>query len=77
MMSSTMSWTIRKENVAQIITFGKMQARAVIRDVGGHGDSLRRGRSGGQAHPATLNITLEQALEQEPRLRELMDKDSR
>ena len=23
-----------KENVAQIITFGKMQARAVIRDVG-------------------------------------------
>ena len=67
-----------KENVAQIITFGKMQARAVIRDVGRvMGIPYAEVDRVAKLIPATLNITLEQALEQEPRLRELMDKDPR
>ena len=41
-----------RENVAQIITFGSMLARAVIRDVGPrYGDALRRGRYDCQADP--------------------------
>ena len=67
-----------KENVAQIITFGKMQARAVIRDVGRVlGIPYAEVDRVAKLIPATLNITLEQALEQEPRLRELTAKDSR
>jgi DNA polymerase-3 subunit alpha len=60
------------DRVAQIITFGKMQARAVIRDVGraldmpyGEVDRIAK------MIPNTLNISLEEALHQEPRLREL------
>jgi len=60
------------DHVAQIITFGKMQARAVIRDVGraldmpyGEVDRIAK------MIPNTLNITLEEALQQEPRLKEL------
>ena len=67
-----------KENVAQIITFGKMQARAVIRDVGRVlGIPYAEVDRVAKLIPATLNITLEQALEQEPRLRELTTKDPR
>ncbi len=58
--------------MAQIITFGKMQARAVIRDVGraldmpyGEVDRIAK------MIPNTLNITLKEALQQEPRLKEL------
>jgi DNA polymerase-3 subunit alpha len=61
-----------QDHVAQIITFGKMQARAVIRDVGralnmpyGEVDRIAK------MIPNTLNITLEEALQQEPRLSEL------
>ena len=61
-----------QDHVAQIITFGKMQARAVIRDVGramdmpyGEVDRIAK------MIPNTLNITLEEALHQEPRLNEL------
>jgi DNA polymerase-3 subunit alpha len=67
-----------KENVAQIITFGKMQARAVIRDVGrvldlpyAEVDRIAK------LIPNTLNITLDQALEQEPQLKEMIQKDSK
>jgi len=67
-----------KENVAQIITFGKLQARAVIRDVGrvmeipyAEVDRIAK------LIPSTLNITLDQSLDQEPRLRELIKKDAR
>ena len=67
-----------KDKVAQIITFGKMQARAVIRDVGrvmnipyAEVDRIAK------LIPGTLNITLDQALEQEPRLKEAISKDSR
>jgi len=61
-----------QDHVAQIITFGKMQARAVIRDVGramdmpyGEVDRIAK------MIPNTLNITLKEALEQEPRLNEM------
>ncbi len=65
------------DHVAQIITFGKMQARAVIRDVGraldmAYGEVDRIAK----LIPNTLNITLEEALAQEPRLRELMRQNS-
>ena len=39
-----------RENVAQIITFGTMAAKAAIKDVGrAHGHSLRRSGPPGQA----------------------------
>ena len=66
-----------EDHVAQIITFGKMQARAVIRDVGraldmpyGEVDRIAK------MIPNTLNITLEEALKQEPRLQELAKTNS-
>lgn len=59
------------ENVAQIITFGSMQARAVIRDVGRalsrpYAESDRIAK----AVPVQLGITLERALELSPELKE-------
>lgn len=67
-----------KGYTAQIITFGKMQARAVIRDVGralnmpyGEVDRIAK------LIPNQLNIRLEEALEKEPRLKELARQDSR
>lgn len=67
-----------KENVAQIITFGTMMAKAVIRDTG---------RALGMAYPdvdkiaklvpTELKITLEQALEKEPELRSLYKQDAK
>ena len=63
-------------NVAQIITFGSMQAKAAVRDVG---------RAMGMAYidvdriakliPNELNITLKKALEVEQQLKELVDND--
>jgi DNA polymerase-3 subunit alpha len=66
-----------KENVAQIITFGKMQARAVIRDVGRVMDLpyAEVDRIAKLIPSIPLNITLDQALDQEPQLRELIKKD--
>ncbi len=67
-----------KENVAQIITFGKMQARAVIRDVGRvMGIPYAEVDRIAKLIPGTLNISLEEALEKEPQLKELIQKDSR
>jgi DNA polymerase-3 subunit alpha len=66
------------DRVAQIITFGTMQARAVIRDVGrvlnfpyGEVDAIAK------LVPNMIHITLESALEMEPRLREAMEKNER
>ncbi|HCU24307.1 MAG TPA: DNA polymerase III subunit alpha, partial [Deltaproteobacteria bacterium] len=63
-------------HVSQIITFGKMKAKAVIRDVGrvldmpyGDVDKIAK------LVPTTLNITLEEALKAEPRLQELEKQD--
>jgi DNA polymerase-3 subunit alpha len=67
-----------KDKVAQIITFGKMQAKAVIRDVGRVMDiPYAEVDRIAKLIPGTLNITLDQALEQEPRLKEAISKDSR
>lgn len=65
-----------RENVAQIITFGKMQARAVIRDVGRvMGLPYAEVDRIAKLIPNTLNITLDQAIKQEPRLEELIQND--
>jgi len=67
-----------KDNVAQIITFGTMQARAVIRDVG-----RVMGLSYGEVDriakliPLDPNITLEEAITSEPELRNLYKSDPR
>ena len=68
-----------KENVAQIITFGKMQARAVIRDVGRVMDLpyAEVDRIAKLIPSTPLNITLDQALNQEPQLKELIKRDSK
>ncbi|MBW2596118.1 MAG: DNA polymerase III subunit alpha, partial [Deltaproteobacteria bacterium] len=57
------------DQVSQIITFGKMQAKAVVRDVGralnmpyGEVDTIAK------MIPPTLGITLKQAIKDEPRL---------
>ncbi len=61
-----------QDRVAQITTFGTMQARAVIRDVG-----RALGMSYGEVDkiakliPPVLNMTLEKAFKSEPRLQEL------
>jgi DNA polymerase-3 subunit alpha len=65
-----------QENVAQIITFGTMQARAVIRDVGRvmaipYADVDRIAK----LIPAELDITLKKALESEPELNSLYKND--
>jgi len=65
-------------NVSQIITFGKMKARAVVRDVGRvlglpYGDVDRIAK----LIPATIDMTLEGALKIEPKLGELARKDER
>lgn len=67
-----------RENVAQIITFGKMQARAVIRDVGRvMGLPYAEIDRIAKLIPNTLNITLDHALKQEPRLEELIKNDDK
>jgi DNA polymerase-3 subunit alpha len=65
-----------QENVAQIITFGTMQARAVIRDVGRvmaipYADVDRIAKM----IPAELDMTLKKALESEPELNSLYKND--
>jgi DNA polymerase-3 subunit alpha len=67
-----------KENVAQIITFGKMQAKAVVRDVGRVlGIPYAEVDRIAKLIPNKLDITLDQALQQEASLREAAAKDSR
>jgi len=62
--------------VAQIITFGKLKTRAVIRDVGRALDiPLREVDAIAKMVPDVLNISLDGALRQEPRLAELAEKD--
>jgi DNA polymerase III subunit alpha len=64
------------ENVAQIITFGTMQAKGVIRDVGrALGMSFADTDKVAKLIPGVLNITLQASMQQEPKLRELAEKD--
>ncbi|MGD9305277.1 MAG: DNA polymerase III subunit alpha [Desulfobacterales bacterium] len=58
--------------VAQIITFGKLKTRAVIRDVGRALDiPLHEVDAIAKMVPDVLNISLDKALEKEPRLKDL------
>jgi DNA polymerase-3 subunit alpha len=58
--------------VAQIITFGKLKTRAVIRDVGRALDiPLYEVDAIAKMVPDVLNISLDAALKQEPRLKDL------
>src|SRR5881398_3344638 len=66
------------ENVAQIITFGSMLAKGVLRDVGRaldmpYNDVDRIAK----LVPNRLNISLDEAIAEEPRLRELQTQDPR
>jgi DNA polymerase-3 subunit alpha len=67
-----------RSNVAQIITFGTMAAKAAIKDVGRAMD-LPYGEVDRIAKlvPAQLNITLDDALKQSPQLRAQIDSDPR
>jgi DNA polymerase III subunit alpha len=67
-----------KDNVAQIITFGKMQAKAVVRDVGRVlGIPYAEVDRIAKLIPNKIDITLAQALQQEAALREAIAKDTR
>ena len=66
-----------KEHVAQISTFGTMKAKAVIRDVGrALGKTYAEVDPIAKLIPDELNMTLEKALKSEPRLLEMMHKES-
>ena len=65
-----------RERVSQIITYGTMAAKAVVRDVGrvlgmsyGYVDKIAK------LIPFELGITLEEALEKEPELKKLYDTE--
>jgi DNA polymerase-3 subunit alpha len=67
-----------RENVAQIITFGTMAAKAAVKDVGramdipyGEVDRLAK------LIPSTLGITLDAALEEAPQLKAAINSDER
>lgn len=62
------------DRVAQIITFGTMAAKAAIRDVGRSLDiPYAEVDRIAKLVPATLNITIDEALKAEPQLKELYD----
>src|SRR5579872_2068809 len=66
-----------RDNVAQIITFGTMAAKAAIKDVGRamdipYSDVDRIAKM----VPTQLNITLDQAIEDSPQLNEAYEKDA-
>ncbi|MBX3019413.1 MAG: DNA polymerase III subunit alpha [Bdellovibrionaceae bacterium] len=61
-------------SVSQIITYGKLQTRAAIRDVARVlGMSFADSDQVSKLVPDKLNITIEEALQMEPRLNEMMD----
>jgi DNA polymerase-3 subunit alpha len=67
-----------RENVAQIITFGTMKAKAVVRDVGRaldmpYADVDRIAKQ----IPAALDMTLEKALAENPTLKQMATKDEK
>lgn len=65
-----------KDCVAQIITYGKLQARGVIRDVGrAFGMAVSEVDKIAKLVPEALNITLDKAFETESRLRDLTSSD--
>ncbi len=67
-----------KDNLCQIITFGKLQARAAVKDVARVlGLSFADSDGITKLIPEELGISLPQAIEKEPRLREKMEQEPR
>jgi len=66
-----------RENVAQIITFGTMAAKAAIKDVGrAMGVLYSEVDRIAKMVPATLNITLDQAIKDSPALQQAYESDT-
>ena len=65
-----------RHNVAQIITFGKLQAKGVIRDVARVLDMpYSKADAMAKLIPDELGITLESAYKKEPKIKELIESD--
>ncbi len=65
-----------RENVAQIITFGTMKARAAVRDVARALDiPLAEANKVAKLIPAALDMTIDKAVEEIPALKELEQAD--
>jgi DNA polymerase-3 subunit alpha len=65
-----------QENVSQIITYGKLQARAAIKDVGRVlGMTYAEVDVISKLMPEKLGITLQDAIDMEPRIKEAMDQN--
>ncbi|MDX8407021.1 MAG: DNA polymerase III subunit alpha, partial [Mariprofundaceae bacterium] len=65
------------DRVSQIITFGSMKAKAVVRDVGRVlGMDLAKVNGIAKLIPNDLKMTLEKALVEEPKLARMVDEDS-
>ena len=65
-----------QEHVAQIITFGSLKAKAVVKDVARVFDlSFAESNFISKLIPDDLHITIDKAIELEPKLQELMEKD--
>ncbi len=63
-----------QDNVGQIITFGSLKAKSVLRDVARvFGLPFSEGDRLAKLVPEVLNITLKDAIEMEPRLKEMID----
>src|SRR5215203_1012902 len=67
-----------RENVAQIITFGTMKAKAVVRDVGRALDMPYADVNNiAKQIPPTLDMTLEKALAENPVLKDMVARDAK
>jgi DNA polymerase-3 subunit alpha len=65
-----------RQSVSQIITYGKLQARAAVRDVGRvMGMTFSDVDVVSKLIPEKLGINLKEAIETEPRIRDLMEMD--
>ena len=67
-----------RENVAQIITFGTMKAKAAVRDVARALDiPLAEANKVAKLIPAALDMTIDKAVEENPALKELEQSDAK
>ena len=67
-----------RENVAQIITFGTMKAKAAVRDVARALDiPLADANRVAKLIPAALDMTIDKAVEENPALKDLEQQDGR
>lgn len=65
-----------RDNVAQITTYGKLMAKGAVKSVGrAMGMGYMRVDNFTKLFPDELNISLQEALDKEPKLHEEMDKD--